>query len=108
MNTTKNISTNNMFKDTFFHGLIIGTIIPALATWGLLTLNEALIADLTHDVSFRSSTMVIIAISMNVIPTMIANKRMADNFMRGLMIPTIIAAFTWFFYFDPLLLLAEG
>ena len=108
MNTTKSISTNSMFKDTFLHGFVIGTIIPALATWGFLALNKALIADLSHDISFRSSTMVIIAISMNVIPTIIANKRMADNFMRGLMIPTIIAAFTWFFYFDPLMLFAEN
>lgn len=91
-----------MFKDTFWHGFITGTIIPLVATWTLLKMNSALIADLSHGVSFRESTVVIIAISLNVIPTLIANKQLAENFIRGLMIPTVVAAFIWLFYFDAL------
>lgn len=45
------------------------------------------------------STLILMAFCVNLIPTFVANKRYMEEFIRGIMVPTVIYCFIWFFYF---------
>ena len=91
-----------MIKDRFYHGLIIGIILPLL-TFGILFLINIAVNNSTElDISFRLSTLCLISVCSNLIPTIFANRWRYENFIRGIMFPTIIGSFEWFFYFNPM------
>jgi hypothetical protein len=91
-----------MIKDKFYVGLIIGILLP-FATFGLLFLfNMAFKGSEGVSFSFKSSTIALFAICINLIPTIFANRLRYENFIRGIMFPTVLGSFVWFFYFDPM------
>ncbi len=102
------MTKSRWIQDNFLTGLITGLIIP-LAGFGLLWfLNNAMMKANTFGSStlewagFKTSTLVLMAICINLIPVLFANKHRMDEFIRGIMFPTVIGSFVWFFYFDPL------
>lgn len=97
-----------MLKDKFSFGLIIGIIIPLVAFGILYVFDQALITSDSVNITgnekflwtgFKRSTLVLIALCFNLIPTYFANKGYKDEFIRGIMMPTVIYAFIWFFYY---------
>jgi hypothetical protein len=91
-----------MIKDKFYVGLIIGILLP-LATFGILFLfNIAFKGSEGINFSFKTSTVALLAICINLIPTIYANRLRYENFIRGIMFPTVLGSFVWFFYFDPM------
>lgn len=103
-----------MWKNTFWHGLVWGLLLPALGI--LLTYNidawlikkNAFGTELRPWTGFKPSTLGLISLCANLIPAIFANRRRMDDFIRGLMFPTVIGAFVWLFYYDPLQLFAKG
>ena len=97
-----------MFQNKFTHGLLLGIILPLIAYAGLYYLDGALITSETVSMTrddrfiwrgFKRSTLILMALCVNLIPTYIANKRYLEEFIRGIMVPTVIYCFIWFFYF---------
>lgn len=91
------------------YGLAIGVLLPLLAfpiiTWlDKLIVEYDIITKLSGSSSmiwagFKQSTLVLMAFCFNLIPTYSANKRRYEEFIRGIMIPTVIYCFIWFFYY---------
>jgi len=90
-----------MIKDNFFNGLIWGILLPILVFGLFFLFNYALMHNESAIISFRSSTVVLFSICANLIPVIYANKRLMDEFIRGIMFPTFLGSVIWFFYFDP-------
>jgi len=97
-----------MFKNKFTSGLIMEITIPIVFSFLLLYLDNALTNSTSVSVTgnsqmlfsgFKKSTLYLIAICGNLIPTFFANKKLMDEFIRGIMLPTMIFALIWFFYF---------
>lgn len=97
-----------MLKNKFINGFITGLVIPLIAFPIIYYLDEALVHSDSVSVTgndkflwtgFKQSTLVLMAFCFNLIPTYIANKRYMEEFIRGIMIPTVIYCFIWFFYF---------
>jgi hypothetical protein len=97
-----------MFKNKFTPGLIMGIIIPIVLGFILVYLDHALTHSKSVNITgnsqmlfsgFKKSTIFLIAICGNLIPTFFANKKLMDEFIRGIMLPTMIFALIWFFYF---------
>lgn len=97
-----------IIQNKFSSGLILGIIIPLISYAALYFLDQALMysksVSLTGNqqllfAGFKPSTLVLMAICFNLIPTYFANKRYMEEFIRGIMVPTIIYSFIWFFYF---------
>lgn len=97
-----------MFKNKFTNGLIIGIIIPLIAFPIIYLFDYSLINSTSVKVTsndsflwagFKMSTLVLMAFCFNLIPTYVANKRYMEEFIRGIMVPTVIYCFIWFFYF---------
>ncbi|MFT5647524.1 MAG: hypothetical protein ACI976_002216 [Aureispira sp.] len=97
-----------MFKNKFTNGLIIGIIIPLIAFPIIYLFDYALINSDSVQVTsnnsflwtgFKMSTLILMAFCVNLIPTFVANKRYMEEFIRGIMVPTVIYCFIWFFYF---------
>jgi hypothetical protein len=91
-----------ILRDKFVYGLVWGMILPALGFAAFYGLNETMVNNSTVSsgwLGFKTSSVALFAICLNLIPTFFANRGMMDNFIRGIMIPTIIYAFIWFFYF---------
>lgn len=97
-----------MFKNKFTNGLVIGIIIPLLAFPIIYLFDQALSTSDSVSITgnssflwtgFKQSTLVLMAFCFNLIPTFIANKRYMEEFIRGIMVPTVIYCFIWFFYF---------
>jgi len=97
-----------MFKNKFTNGLIFGIIIPLIAFPIIYLFDYSLIhsksVSVTSNASFlwtgfKMSTLFLIAFCFNLIPTFVANKRYMEEFIRGIMVPTVIYCFIWFFYF---------
>ena len=97
-----------MFKNKFTNGLIIGIIIPLIAFPIIYLFDYSLINSTSVKVTsndsflwtgFKKSTLVLMAFCFNLIPTYVANKRYMEEFIRGIMVPTVVYCFIWFFYF---------
>lgn len=102
------ITKSTMFKDNFLTGLISGLIIPIVGFALLWFINNGLMKNGAFGSStlewagFKTSTLVLIAICINLLPVLYANSKRMEEFIRGIMFPTVIGSFIWFFYFDPL------
>ncbi len=97
-----------MLKNKFINGFISGVIIPLVAYAVLYYLDGALVNSDSVSVTgndkflwtgFKESTLVLMAFCFNLIPTYIANRRYMEEFIRGIMVPTVIYCFIWFFYY---------
>jgi hypothetical protein len=91
-----------ILRDKFVYGLVWGTTLPALGFGAFYGLNEMLVNNSAVSsgwIGFKLSSIALFAICLNLVPTFFANRRMMDNYIRGIMMPTILYAFTWFFYF---------
>ena len=97
-----------MIKNKFIYGLITGISLPLLAFALLWVFDYSLVrgdSDLVTGNSqlmwtgFKKSTLVLMALCSNLIPTYFANQKRMDEYIRGIMIPTVIYSFIWFFYF---------
>ncbi len=76
-------------------------LVYILLTW----LNEVIVEKATISsgfMGFKESTVVLFAICINLVPTFFADRKKMDEFVRGIMIPTVLFAIGWFFYFNPL------
>ncbi|WCL80732.1 hypothetical protein PPO43_12205 [Saprospira sp. CCB-QB6] len=97
-----------LFKDRLPYGLIWGLLTPILSFALLYAINKSLLQSGIMDTystawpGFKDSTLSLIAICGNLIPVAIANRRRLDEFTRGIMLPTVILAFVWMFYYNPL------
>lgn len=98
-----------MFQNKFINGFIVGVIVPLLAFPIIYYVDGALVNSDSVSVTgndkflwtgFKTSTLVLMAFCFNLIPTYIANKRYMEEFIRGIMVPTVLYCFIWFFYFQ--------
>ena len=100
--------TMNIWKNTFWHGLAWGIVLPVLAWFIIHFLDNWLISINAFGKTdnpwqgFKPSTLGLIAICINLLPAIFANRRYMEDFIRGLMFPTVLGAFGWLFYYDPL------
>lgn len=97
-----------MFKNKFINGFVIGVLIPLVAYPIIYLFDQSLINSDSVNITgndhflwtgFKTSTLVLMAFCFNLIPTFFANKRYMEEFIRGIMVPTVIYCFIWFFYF---------
>lgn len=97
-----------MFKNKFSYGLITGIIIPLIAYPIIYMFDSALISSETVNITgnshfiwsgFKKSTLVLMAFCFNLIPTFFANRQFKEEYIRGIMVPTVIYCFIWFFYY---------
>ena len=90
-------------KDSIVAGLLLGVFIPFLGFALWLELFDQLAArgflESFGEGTFRRRTSALLGICLNLIPFTIFNRKRFFNSMRGVMIPTIIYGFIWFFYF---------
>lgn len=97
------------FRDRFQSGLLTGSLLPLLGLALVHGLNWFMVETYVIGspdapwIGFQDRTMAIMAICINLIPAGIANRRYMSEFIRGLMIPTVLAAFAWFFYYGKIL-----
>ncbi|WBM73860.1 hypothetical protein [Saprospira grandis] len=97
-----------LFKDQLVYGLAWGLITPLISFALVFAINKVLLQSGALDTyatawpGFKDSTLHLIAICGNLIPVAIANRRRFDEFTRGIMLPTVILAFVWMFYHNPL------
>ena len=97
-----------LIQDKFSLGLITGLVLPLFTFLGLLGLNELLIDkqwfgnDMFYWPGFRESTLVLMAICSNLLPSIKANRRYYDHYIRGIAMPTVLGSFAWLFYYDAL------
>lgn len=98
-----------MLKNKFINGFITGILLPLIAFVFISYLDEALVNSDSVSVTgndkflwtgFKESTLVLMAFCFNLIPTYVANKRYMEEFIRGIMVPTVIYCFIWFFYYQ--------
>lgn len=90
-------------KDSIVAGLILGVLIPFVgyAIW-LEIYDQLEAADMISAFQvgdFRRRTSALLGICLNLIPFTFFNRKRFFNSMRGVMFPTIIYGFIWFFYF---------
>ncbi len=96
-----------MIQNKLINGLAIGIILPlvmypifdGLDQWIVANdvLNKLLDSPNMVWAGFKESTLVLFMICANLVPTFLANKRRYEEFVRGIMIPTVIYCFIWFF-----------
>jgi len=97
----KIMAKNQLIKNNVFYGLIIGIILPILVFGILYGMNRVLITNDVSRISFKLSSVALFSICANLLPVLAANKQYMEEFIRGMMFPTVLGAFAWFFYFDP-------
>lgn len=90
--------------DKLWVGLVVGFIVPVAGFGILLTLydqleNMDLLANRTFSETFRSRTLSLVGICMNIIPIQIFQRRYMYNAMRGLVFPTLIYIAIWIYVF---------
>ena len=97
-----------MIRNKFINGFLVGLVLPVVALIALYYLDQALASSESVNITgderrvwqgFKLRTLVLIALCFNVIPTYLANKRRFEEFIRGIMVPTVLFCFVWFFYF---------
>ncbi|MFK7773058.1 MAG: hypothetical protein AB8F94_13005 [Saprospiraceae bacterium] len=90
-------------KDSLIAGLLLGFFIPFVGYAVVLEIYDQL--DAAEIISgfgtgeFRRRTSALLGLCMNLIPFAMFNRKRFFYSMRGIMIPTIIYAGIWFFYF---------
>ena len=91
-------------KNEIWLGIVLGIIIPFVGYALLITLYDNLDGmgwannkNLSED--FRTRTLGLLAISLNLIPFAIYNKKRFTNTMRGLIFPTMLYVIIWFVRF---------
>lgn len=91
-------------KNNLYIGLGIGILLPIVGYALLLTIFEQL--DALHWTSqqglsfkFRTRTLAMIAICVNLIPVQIYQRLRANEIVRGLSITTVVMAMIWLFTF---------
>ena len=100
METT--MANKQLIKNNVIHGLIVGIVLPLVVFGRLYGMNRVLITNEVSRISFKLSSVALFSICANLLPVLVANKRMMEEFIRGMMFPTVLGAFAWFFYFDPI------
>ena len=100
METT--MANKQLIKNNVIHGLIVGIVLPLVVFGILYGMNRVLITNEVSRISFKLSSVALFSICANLLPVLVANKRMMEEFIRGMMFPTVLGAFAWFFYFDPI------
>ena len=85
-------------------GLFLGAIVPVVGYGILLTIydfleQQLLATDVGFAPDFRTRTLMLIGICLNLIPFHIYQRRRADNTMRGMVLPTVIYMGAWFWFF---------
>ncbi len=98
-----------MLKNKFPFGLAFGALLPLICYPLIAYLDHLITAkDLINKITgnsniiwggFKLSTLILLTICTNLIPTILANRKRLDEFVRGIMIPTVVYCFIWFFYF---------
>lgn len=90
-------------KDSIVAGILLGVIIPFIGYAFWLEIYDQLEArDLIEGFykgDFRRRTSALLGICLNLIPFIYFNRNRFNNSMRGVMFPTIIYGFIWFFVF---------
>lgn len=90
-------------KDSLIAGLLLGVFIPFVGYALVLEIYDQLdTADLISGFGsgdFRRRTSALLGLCLNLIPFGLFNRKRFFYSMRGIMIPTIIYAAIWFFYF---------
>ena len=107
MNARDKNKPARILKDKFVHGFAWGALLPTIGFLSFYYLNQAMVDKGTLSsgwIGFKDSSIALFAICINLIPTFFANRRLLDNFIRGIMIPTVLASFVWFFYYGRALL----
>ncbi|MCP4442191.1 MAG: hypothetical protein GY810_25055 [Aureispira sp.] len=95
-----------MFRNKFLNGFIPGVILPMLGYFLFIYLNDVLIDNGAFSNSmviwagFKERTLVIMAICLNLIPTFVANRKYMEEFVRGIMVPTVLYCFVWFYVYS--------
>lgn len=90
-------------KDSLIAGLLLGVFIPFVGYAVVLEIYDQL--DAAGIISgfgagdFRRRTSALLGLCMNLIPFALFNRKRFFYSMRGIMIPTIIYAGIWLFYF---------
>jgi len=82
-----------MFKNKFIYGFLTGILIPALVFGFLFAINMSEL-----QFSFKAPSLILYSLCANALPAMWANKKRWDEYIRGIMIPTVLGCFIWFFY----------
>lgn len=90
--------------DNFLAGVAIGILVPIMAYGVLLTLydfleQQLLATDIGFAPDFRTRTLMLIGICLNLIPFHLYQRSRADKTMRGMVLPTIIYVALWFWFF---------
>lgn len=91
-----------MNRNNVVTGLIVGLSLPIVAFGLLFLLNLAFMQSETVNFSFKQSSVALFSICANLIPVLIANKHRMEEFIRGIMFPTVLGSFAWFLYYDPM------
>jgi len=90
-------------KDSLIAGLLLGVFIPFVSYALVLEIYDQLeAADLISGFGtgdFRRRTSALLGLCFNLIPFALFNRKKFHQSMRGIMIPTIIYAGVWFFFF---------
>jgi hypothetical protein len=86
-------------NDRLWVGLIVSLIIPVIAYFLLIQLQEMIGEGSGKAISFELRTVALIAICLNVIPLNYFHKTYRNRGLRGLATGTMILAMAWFFYF---------
>ena len=94
-----------LFRNQLVSGALMGAVLPIFGGMVIYFVTHAMAENYvigTPDrpwIGFKDSTIVLMALCLNLIPASMANKRYMDNYIRGMMFPTVIGAAIWFFYY---------
>jgi len=86
-------------NDHLLTGLIVSLIIPTVAYFLLLQLQEMIGQGSGRAITFELRTVALVAICLNVMPLNYFRKTYRNRSLRGLATGTMILAMAWFFYF---------
>lgn len=91
-------------RNNLMIGLAIGILLPAVGFFLISTLynqlgNSGLLSSEGFSSNFRERTSAVIAISLNLIPLNVFQKRRFTQSMRGIVIATVSLVALWLIYF---------
>ncbi|MCX8210292.1 MAG: hypothetical protein OTI34_04560 [Lewinella sp.] len=86
-------------NDRLWVGLVVSLIIPAIAYFLLIQLQNMIGEGSGQDISFELRTVALVAICLNVMPLNFFRKTYRNQSLRGVATGTMILAMAWFFYF---------
>lgn len=96
-------------RNAVWIGLLVGLLVPFVGYAVLLLIYETLedmgmASSIGFFSNFRTRTIALIAVSLNIIPMNMFMSRRHGNSMRGVLIITVAYAIIWFLYFRETLL----